>query len=154
MKFLVQIHRSMLHFAEVTVEADTEEEAQKAAVAMARNPMAQTLFVRDAWQKGSASHEIFSSSVTPVGDEQELSQVQQPHEEPNNITRSQRIEAIILFHNTICGGDDVGILPQMDLSSLLADIRHWCEKNGADFHKACDSSYQHYLEEKAETSNG
>jgi hypothetical protein len=31
---------------------------------------------------------------------------------------------------------------------ILTDLRHYCEQFGIDFHAACDSSYQHYLEEK------
>lgn len=37
---------------------------------------------------------------------------------------------------------------QANVKDLLADLRHFADAHGIDFHKALDISYQHYLAEK------
>lgn len=36
------------------------------------------------------------------------------------------------------------------VTDILADLRHYCDENGVDFHQACDMSYQHYNAELTE----
>ena len=40
-------------------------------------------------------------------------------------------------------------LLQVVLRDLLTDIRHFAEAKKLDFHKACDSSYEAYCEERS-----
>jgi hypothetical protein len=44
------------------------------------------------------------------------------------------------------GWDPYGM--QHNLTDMLADMRHWADSKGLDFHAALDSSSQHYLAEK------
>jgi hypothetical protein len=58
-----------------------------------------------------------------------------------NARRAARAGAILIHHRH---GNDL----RTSLVDLLADLRHWCDRNGADFHGALTQSYHHYLHER------
>jgi hypothetical protein len=66
--------------------------------------------------------------------------------EPTNEARATRID-VVLTSYTAAIGEEMGPVNDLDLSGLLADIRHWCDRNEVDFYQALDLSYQHYLAE-------
>lgn len=67
--------------------------------------------------------------------------------EPTNEERATRAAEIIhaywLRHDE--GADEEEVL-----ADLLADLRHYCDREDLNLYKALDMSYLHYTEEKAE----
>lgn len=73
--------------------------------------------------------------------------------EPTNAIRAQRIDALVMAYSTMMGEGQCEVdVYVYELASLVTDIRHWCDREGIDFYKALDVSYQHYLEERQEVS--
>jgi len=63
--------------------------------------------------------------------------------EPTNASRVRKIEIIFkAFYN----GND----PESDVTDILADVRHYCNKQSLCFGDLDSRSHHHYLEEVAE----
>lgn len=70
--------------------------------------------------------------------------------EPTNAVRCARVDALMMAYAATKGEvyeEEETRTGPLELASVLADIRHWCDEHGIDFYKAEKLSYQHYLEE-------
>lgn len=70
-----------------------------------------------------------------------------PDREPTNSIRAARIDVLFKAYDAT-KGESIGCADEDDLASLLADIRHWCDRENIDLYTALDWSYQHYLQER------
>jgi hypothetical protein len=67
----------------------------------------------------------------------------------NNALRSNRFEVAILSLR-----DEYDDDPHTALIDLLADARHWCDRQGKDYAEFDRQAYQHYLAELSEERGG
>lgn len=68
--------------------------------------------------------------------------------EPTNEERAARIPLVLDAHIQAAGGAACEAYLPCDLSSLLTDIRHYCEKEGFDFDTILTMSEIHWNDEK------
>lgn len=59
-------------------------------------------------------------------------------------TAAMRVERLRCAHFDIRGITNFDDRSESQLSHMLADMRHWCDVHGVDFHRASDLSYQEY----------
>lgn len=86
----------------------------------------------------------------PVEDAPE--NINQATGEPTNAVRCARVDALMMAYAATKGEvyeEAEARTGPLELASVLADVRHWCDKHGIDFFEAEKLSYQHYLEENA-----
>lgn len=72
--------------------------------------------------------------------------------EPTNAVRCARVDALMVAYAATKGEvyeEEEARTGPLEVASMLADIRHWCDQHGIDFYAAEKFSYQHYLEENA-----
>lgn len=64
--------------------------------------------------------------------------------DPRNDHQARRADAALnLYVNGLEAADDKGVA----VRELLADLRHWCDRNGMDYADEDRRAYQHYLAE-------
>lgn len=70
---------------------------------------------------------------------------------PTNETRAARAERTLRDHFKLysCGAKFEDETPS-PLVDLLADLRHWADRNDVDFYRALDTSFEHYSGEVVE----
>jgi hypothetical protein len=70
-----------------------------------------------------------------------------PSTEPNNADRASRIDVLERAYSAVKGevSEPLGL---WELTSLLTDIRHFCDREKIDLYEVLDFSYQNYLEER------
>ena len=61
--------------------------------------------------------------------------------ERTNADRSKKIGKILQFHYDPYG-------PEENVTDVLTDLRHYCDKHKLDFAKCDRMAYQHYLAER------
>lgn len=144
-KFSVRVIRTVTQFVDLIVTASTPDCAESTAITMAKSGDVDHLF-----QENERPYENWdlhvNDDVEQVGDEVEETLAKR---DPSVVDRSQRIEALAKMYEKLTG-DEIEEGRKVFIASMMADIRHWCDLSQVDFHGACDLSYQHYLDERAQ----
>jgi hypothetical protein len=66
--------------------------------------------------------------------------------EPTNSERAARIDATL--ESYVIAREDGPDDPEFDLANMLADIMHYCERDGIDFDVALTRAAEFYSEER------
>lgn len=67
-----------------------------------------------------------------------------------NIDRAARIDKIRARYQEIVDNDVQNSTTHLDLASMAADMRHWCDLHDIDFGSVIEISAEHYAQEQGE----
>lgn len=145
-KFSVRVIRSVTQFVDLVVAASKPSLAEGKAISIVQSGQVNHLFQMNEQPHYGWDHHVDDSCVQGVGDEVPETLVSR---DPTLADRAQRIEALATMYEQLTG-NEIEEGHKVFLAAMLADVRHWCDSNQVDFHGACDLSYQHYLDERAQ----
>ena len=145
-KFSVRVIRTVTQFVDLIVTASKPDRAESKAITMAKSGHVDHLFqMNDRPYDGWDLH-VNDGDVEQVDDAVEETLA---NRDPTVADRAQRIEALAKVYEQLTG-NVIEEGRKVFVSAMLADIRHWCDLYQVDFHGACDLSYEHYLDERAQ----